>query len=277
MKKLLKEWLMPIWFLFKYRTRYTQRGLSLINTIYINLRSFPIHIAIKFPIFLYKNTKIYKLGKLNIECSEISTGMICWGKYDYKTSGKGKIYNAGEIIFKGPVIIGGSSIIENIGLIIFGGFNQLGEGGLFLIREKMEIGEFTRIGFLCFFMDSDDHYMISIENNRITKNTSPIIIGKYNWIAAKTTIKKGSITPPFTIVASGNTLVAKDYSDIGPYCVLGGVPAKVIGQGFRRIYNLRKEYELHQYFKSNPDASSINIDVTEDKLDEYCLSNALNF
>lgn len=268
------EWLRPIWCAI-HRKRYSMHGLSLFKTIYANFKLFPFKTAIQLPLFVYSGTSIFKLGKIDIESDNIFTGMIVWGKYGYKCDGKGKLNNFGRIIFRGPVILGGGTILENTGTIIFEGDSQVGEGGLFLIRDLLHIGRYTRIGFLCFFMDSDDHYMISVEKKIVHKNTAPIIIGDYNWIAAKTTVKKGAITPPFTIVASGNSLVAKDYSDIGSYCVIGGIPAKVIGQGVRRIYNVKEELRLCEYFKSHPEIQLLNLEICDKDLDKYCLDNAI--
>ena len=74
--------------------------------------------------------------------------------------------------------------------MVFKGYTQIGEGTLILIRDYLEIGRYTRIGFLSFFMDSDDHFTVNMENQKVARNKAPIIIGKYNWIANKTVIKK---------------------------------------------------------------------------------------
>ena len=112
--------------------------------------------------------------------------------------------------------------------MVFKGYTQIGEGTLILIRDYLEIGRYTRIGFLSFFMDSDDHFTVNMENQKVARNKAPIIIGKYNWIANKTVIKKNTKIPDYTIVASSNTLLSKDYTENGEFCVLGGIPAKVI-------------------------------------------------
>lgn len=277
MKKLIKEWIGPMAILLLKGNRVQYNRLSLFKTLYFNLKSLPFKQAIKLPIFIYHKTSIYNIGKIEIKTQNIFQGMIQWGKLDYKSSGKGKFSNYGTIEFLGPVFVGGGSILDNIGTISFKGDIQIGEGTIMLIRDYLEIGQYSRIGFLSFLMDSDDHFTVNIENGKVARNKAPIIIGKYNWIANKTVIKKNTRTPDYTIVASANTLLSKDYSENGSYCVLGGVPAKVIARGIRRIYNYKAEAELSSYFLTHPQIKSILLDKTPEELDAYCLDNALHF
>ena len=125
--------------------------------------------------------------------------------------------------------------MENNGTMVFKGYTQIGEGTLILIRDYLEIGRYTRIGFLSFFMDSDDHFTVNMENQKVARNKAPIIIGKYNWIANKTVIKKNTKIPDYTIVASSNTLLSKDYTENGEFCVLGGVRVWVGGVGWGSV------------------------------------------
>ena len=60
-----------------------------------------------------------------------------------------------------------------------------------------------------------------------------------------------------------------------PYSVLGGVPAKKIASGIRRIYNLDEESYLNNFFKTNPDVTTYKPNITEEDLDVYCTSNFL--
>ena len=116
-----------------------------------------------------------------------------------------------------------------------------------------------------------------MENQKVARNKAPIIIGKYNWIANKTVIKKNTKIPDYTIVASSNTLLSKDYTENGEFCVLGGIPAKVIAKGIRRIYNYKAEAEINDYFKHNPDCKYLQLDLPQESLEKYCIDNALHF
>ena len=56
-------------------------------------------------------------------------------------------------------------------------------------------------------------------------NVAPIVIGDYSWIGMNSVITAGVTLGPRTIVAAG-AVVTKSFPD--GYCVLAGVPAKVV-------------------------------------------------
>jgi hypothetical protein len=60
---------------------------------------------------------------------------------------------------------------------------------------------------------------------------------------------KGTYLPAYTIVAS-NSLVNKNFKEIGEHCLIGGIPAKYITNGVERL--LLKDKEIDKLFK-NPD------------------------
>lgn len=266
---------LPIWYLIR-DSFPTDQSLNIIKTIYVNYRALPIKQAIYLPIYIYRGVKIYKLGKIIINTPNLKRGMISIGKITYKSQGVGKLLNLGLIEFRGATTIGGGFIIENVGVIIFKGNDRLGEGVTLLIRDKLEFGEYSTLGFRCFLMDSDDHFTINCNTLEIGRNKKPIIIGRRNWIANSTYIKKGTITPDYTIVASANSLLSKDYSGIEPYSVLGGIPAKKIGSGIRRIYNFKEEDSLNKLFRDNPDIDIYMPNIKSEGVDEYCISNFLD-
>ena len=86
----------------------------------------------------------------------------------------------------------------------------------------------------------------------IPKWVKPIIIGKGCWICNTSTISGGTILPDFTIVAS-NSLVGKDMSAIPESSMIGGVPAKLIATGFRRVENRKIEEMIWQYYREHPE------------------------
>ena len=131
------------------------------------------------------------------------------------------------------------------------------------------MGSNSRLGFHGFIMDSDDHFTVDINTRKVYRNCKPIKIGAFNWFGNTTIIKKGVVTPDYLIVASTNALLTKDYSSLPPYSVLGGMPAKVIKSGIRRVFNLDNESDIIKFFKSNPEAMSYDVDP-EINLDEFC-------
>ena len=102
-------------------------------------------------------------------------------------------------------------------------------------------------------MDTNFHLIADFNNNRVKRVAHPISIGDYCWICNSTTVTGGAIIPNKTIVAS-NSLVGKDYSNLPEESMIGGVPAKHIATGFRRVENRRLESDIYRYFRENPNA-----------------------
>jgi len=252
-----------------------QRKVHILKTIYYNFRLFPFHIARKLPLYIYHGVKTYKMGVICIE-GEIKRRMITIGAFDLKAQGVTKILNQGKIIFRGPVVLSGGAIIENRGTIIFEGETLVAEGASFLIYQKMTIGKYTRMGFRCLLTDTDYHYMLNVRTGQVKPNRKEIIIGKCNWIASCTTVKKGTCTPDYTIVAS-NSLLCKDYrQDLPPYSIIGGTPAKLIASGYRRIYNMEEEKSLDNYFIDNRE-EPFTVDLEGTDMEAFCTNNPLKF
>lgn len=260
------------------RVLYSCVGISFPNqlpnirkTLVFNFLAFGMDGVRKKPVIIYGNTKIYKVGRIAINC-EMKKGLLRIGQLDYKSQGETRFLNDGTIEINGPVKIEGCTIVENYGTIIFKGYNRISDGTSLLIRSKLTVGEETRVGFHSFIMDSDDHYTIDVERKVVSCNKKEISLGAYNWFANRTIIKKGVITPDYLIVASANALLTKDYTDkIPPYSVIGGAPARLLKTGIRRIYNPDNERWLKKYFLENPSENSIAIPVeTEQELEDYC-------
>lgn len=80
MKKLIKEWIGPMALLILKGCKVQYNRLSLSKTLYANFKVLPFKLACKIPIFIYRHTSIYDIGKIEIKTSDITTGMIQWGK-----------------------------------------------------------------------------------------------------------------------------------------------------------------------------------------------------
>ena len=108
--------------------------------------------------------------------------------------------------------------------------------------------EDSHITWDCQIMDSSFHYIESLEDGTIQPLTRPVHLGKHVWIGNRTTITAGAIIPEETIVAS-HSLVNKDFSEVGPNCLIAGIPAKVVKKGIRRIYDWETQKLLDQKYK----------------------------
>ena len=75
-------------------------------------------------------------------------------------------------------------------------------------------------------------------------------------------------------MASANALLTKDYTDLPPYSVIGGCPAKLLKTGVRRVYNTEKERVLNNFF--NSENTNFVIEETID-LEEFCAVTTRTF
>ena len=252
----------------------TRRRVSIYKTLLFNATAFGWKGIFKLPIFIYTGTKLYEIGKIQIN-APMRRGMIKIGLLDHKSQGCTKFLNNGTIIFNGYTQICGCTIIENTGEITLGDRVRIGDGCTIIIRERLSIGENTRIAFQCFVMDSDDHFTIDVDNQTVSRFSRPIILGKYNWIGNRSYIKKGCKTPDYLIVASANALLTKDYSSFPPYSVIGGAPAKLLKSGIRRIYNHKHELSLIKFFTENPQENTYKF--TNESINNICSQQGNDF
>lgn len=227
-------------------------------TLYLNLRSFPLSQAVRFPIFVYGFPHFYCLsGRMFID-GKVVAGMI---KFNRTIPGapsnmavSSEINNQGVIIFKGKGLIGTGNKI----FVAFKGRLEIGEN--FKITDWCNIGCFTfikigtqsRITHRCQLLDSNYHYVADFEKGVVPYHSHSIRIGNGCWICNSSTISGGSILPDFTIVAS-NSLVNKDYSILPADSMIGGIPAKLIRTGLRKIENSVIEKRIMNYYRLHLD------------------------
>ena len=95
--------------------------------------------------------------------------------------------------------------------------------------------------------DTSFHYIEKLETGVKTPLTKPVILGDRITVFNRCSILKGSVIPDDSIVAS-NSVVNKDFSERGSYCMLAGAPAVVKATGVRRIWDLKEERELDRQF-----------------------------
>lgn len=155
----------------------------------------------------------------------------------------------GKLIFNGPIrFLQGSYV-----LVAHNAELQLGTGGSFMgsdlkimCFDNIKIGNNTRITWDIQIMDTSFHY---IDNNGVSKLTSPVLIGDNVWIGNKCIISKGAVIPNDTIVAQ-SSLVNKNYKDINPYTLLAGCPAIPKAVGVRRVWNeqMQAEYDARYFY-----------------------------
>ncbi|MCD8304381.1 MAG: hypothetical protein LUC86_06095 [Prevotellaceae bacterium] len=249
--------------------------VSLHKTLVFNLYAFGLKGLFKLPVIVHHRTRIYHVGKIVLNCG-MKRGVLTIGRLSYKSQGITKFANYGTIVIDNYVKLEGCTIVENNGTMVFKGFNQIGDGTALIIRDRFEIGEQSNIGFHSFVTDSDDHYAVNVADRTVRRFSKPIKLGRYNWIGSHTYIKKGAVTPDFLFVASPNALLAKDYSQLEPFSVIGGAPARLIkAGGARRIYDVGEQAKLNKFFAD--EASTVYTYPDDADLEEICRKKTGDF
>lgn len=104
----------------------------------------------------------------------------------------------------------GNNVILNKGVMLDGRYAKL------IIGNNVDIAQETNIWTLEHDVNSTDHHEMGAD----------VIIDDYVWIASRVTILPGVHIGKGAVIASG-AVVTKD---VPSYAIVGGVPAKVIGQ-----------------------------------------------
>jgi acetyltransferase-like isoleucine patch superfamily enzyme len=193
---------------------YRVYKISVIKTIYFNLKYLPFKQAIKLPVLISK--KVYlKTSKGIIEINHsITFGMIKIGFgdvgiFDEKRSRTiWQIY--GKVIFYGTANIGhGSKIsVAKSGVLSLGNNFRITAESSIVVHLKIDFGSDCLLSWDTLVMDTDLH-KIKNEFNIQVNCPSPINIGNSVWIGCRNLILKGAIIPDNSIIGA-NTLVNKE-------------------------------------------------------------------
>lgn len=250
---------------------FRRQHVNWFKTLLFNLRGLPLGQAVRLPVFVYGNTKLVSIGSVRIEAGQVSCGMVRIGTRNFFADGATQWINSGTVVFRGRCLIEGGTCVNNSGEIVMGRESRFCENNKILIVDRLEVGDSTRIAFDTVVMDTDFHTMVNVANGVAKRPSAPVHIGDYNWIGNRCIVKKGTVTPAFTIVST-LSMLNKDYTAASPYLLLGGCPARVLATGWRRLYNWEHGREINDYFKANGGEREYRIPNAETTdWDDYCL------
>lgn len=232
---------------------------NLLMTMRVNFKMLPFAQAVKFPIFIYGSFKLRgDSGRIEIN-APIATGMIKVGRHDryLATSKPLTVWNLnGRLEFDGKINFFQSSyiLVAKNAHLTFGkgtlgnGYEPACGGNLHVICFGNIVVEDAHLAWDCQIIDSSFHYLKNVgKDDDVLPLTKPIYIGNHVWIGNRTTIMGGARIPDETIVAS-HSMVNKDFSENGSFCLLAGIPATVKRQGVRRIYDKKEEARFDEFF-----------------------------
>ena len=212
---------------------------NIIKIIYVNFHFLPFRQAIKFPIDVYGKLRVVgNSGKLCVN-GTVRPGMIKLGSQgrDMFPLDPVILDIRGSLCFNGSFYIGcGSTIrVEPGANMSIGAKSRFGAQSILFCEDNIKIGSQVGGSWRCQLMDTDRHEIMNLNTGTISPSHKPIVIGDNVWIGNNVCINKGTVIPDNTIVAS-NSFCNKNYSDVAPFSVLGGIPAKVVSSGKQRVW-----------------------------------------
>jgi acetyltransferase-like isoleucine patch superfamily enzyme len=141
--------------------------------------------------------------------------------------GHTKIYIGDEVNFFGQVDIFSGRLFDEPKLII-GNRVDLGHGTIFIVNKEIVIEDDVNVASGVRFFDTDAHPRDTAE--RIADlpphpdEVKPVRIGRYAWIGHNVFVMKGVTIGEGAVIGVNSVVV----SDIPPYCVAMGNPARVV-------------------------------------------------
>lgn len=202
--------------------------LSIPKTIWFNFTTLPIKQAIKLPIWIAPNVRIYQnKGKIILpKC--ISFAMIRIGFHTIPIMNKSEktilnIKKGSTLIFKGSAHIGQGSkihIAPNATLELGDNF-AISALSCINCYHHIIFGKDIQFSWNCLVMDSDTHKIYNSKNEQINKD-KPIIFENKIWIGCNVTILKGCHISSNTVIGANSLLCNKHYNGNS---IIAGQPA----------------------------------------------------
>ena len=214
------------------------------KTLYFNFKKFPFDVAKKLPVFFYGSVHFQNLEGEIVINGPISMGMIGFGQ-DFEARKRykklGEISLEGKLVLNGPVHFG-KDVFLSVGPEAYcelGYMCTLGSDVKLVCRKKIIIGDWTGVGYESQIIDSNFHPMINSKTGELYPLLSPIILGSHNTLSNRVSIMPNTKTPDYCVIAS-NSVCGKDYTELGTYILIGGIPAKLIKTDYSRDWENEK-------------------------------------
>ena len=159
----------------------------------------------------------------------------------------------GTIIFRGECQIGTSCkiCVGEDGVLEFGDNNIVMSECNITAYNEVIIGDNLLMAHRSQIFDTGYHYVLDIKRKCVNRIASNIHIGHDCWLCNNSTVMEGVRLPNNTIVAS-QSLVNKSIGKVAEYCVLAGIPAKVVATGRKRLFDTVLESKINSFFINNP-------------------------
>lgn len=240
------------------------------KTIITNFRLLSFKEAIHFPLVIYGPTQLV-LSRAKIKLNvKPRFGLIKWGynqDFFVPTKMPSMLFMInGLLIINGPVRVSAGCTFRVSGKVNLGKCCRIGGNCKILCNNYVEIGDYSAMAFGSIVCDTNFHY-IQYQNSVADCNGS-VIIGNLVFIGNNASIVKGAKIPQRAIVSS-KSFVNKDFSAAPNGALIAGSPAKILRDGYYRIFSPKLENKIQNYFKDNHDKqvyqiSDKDIDIADD-------------
>lgn len=239
--------------------------INILCTLRANMKLLPWSEGKRLPILIFGKTtlKIGNSAHVDIKCPT-SFGLLWIGAQNYNDIRKGArnhISLQGNIELHGGVRFNYNTvlIIAAKGTLSLLGTNDINHDSSVLVRDKVTLCQGSSIGWNVQICDDAFHY---VDNNGVVgRKTRPIIIGREAWVGSFCKIGRGAYLPDYSIL-SMCSLLNKDFSSVGTNLLIGGIPAKVIKTGTKRIMesvNTELCDSIDRYFEEHPEDNTLLI------------------
>ena len=209
------------------------RNVNLWKTLHLNFHYFPFKVAVRFPVFIYNRSVLYKMGgEIKIE-APIKTGMVKFGKHSVGTQDRFFSRTIWEVF--GTLIVKGTADIGRGTKINIGEYATLTLGDKFVVtgdteivcQEEISFGNDCLLSWDILIMDTDFHSVIDMQG-ACARKSSPIKVGDHVWIGCRNVILKGVSIANNNIIAANSTVTRSVKEE---NCIIGGSVAGVIKAG----------------------------------------------
>ena len=200
------------------------KKVNLWKTLYFNFHYFPFKTALHFPVFIYWQSELHKMGGEIVIDAPITTGMLKFGPHGLGT--QDLLYSrtmwqvSGTLVIKGKVSIGrGTKISIGEGAMLTLGPRFIITGNSEIIcQKKITFSADCLLSWNILIMDTDFHKIFN-ENEEEINVPKPIKIGNHVWIGCRSTILKGVSIANNSVISANSTITR---NIIEENCVIGG-------------------------------------------------------
>lgn len=234
-----------------------KRKLNPVKTLWFNIRFLPWRQARHLPFFIHGPLTVAREGGLlllDIPDSELKPGLIRLG-YDFdrfSTNYAGTLLQmSGTIRWKGPFRCSVNTVIGACrpgASLEFGRYVSIGARTSIRAYRSITVEDNVSIVHDGCVYDTDFHPFRNILTGEIHQYTYPVKIGYGSFISSGAYLAKGTVLPPYSLVAS-HSLLNRDYSSenvTAPF--IAGVPGKIKSQGIVRLFEKDLEITVSEHF-----------------------------